>query len=124
MSLTKLSDNRLVVKLKTKYSLNQFISKAKVIPGSYGEDFSINIYNMIFNLATDVIKEYTEYYMDEYDSISDFLFWRFYLPKDVINELNLDKAFSGYLGIVNNYSWENDQDGIFSEAINRLISTL
>lgn len=64
-------------------TLNDFLTVAKVKDGSYSANLIKRLYNSLLTSAQDVCKEYQKYYSEEYENIVDFLFWKYFIPKDI-----------------------------------------
>lgn len=64
-------------------TLNDFFTVARVKKDSYSAGLIKRLYNGFFVSARDVYKEYQKYYSIEYESIEDFLFWKYFVPKNI-----------------------------------------
>ena len=69
-----------------------FISKVKVNVGTYAEDLFSRIYDSIFSELINLEEEFEKYYSIEYNSIQQFLFRKFCIPTDIIEEFFLLKS--------------------------------
>lgn len=68
-------------------TLNDFLTVARVENDSYSANLIKRLYNGLFTSAQDVCKEYQKYYSEEYENIVDFLFWKYFVPKNVTRRL-------------------------------------
>ena len=123
MIYRKLDDGRLIIKLAKKVDQQQFLKVCGTKNKSYGEEFALNIYRSVFLQADDIIREYQDYYSNEYESIEKFLFWRYHVPEDFISEV-IRKPDSGYLVIIKDYPWEYDEDNLFSDIVKQILESL
>lgn len=64
-------------------TLNDFLNAARVEKDSYSAGLIKRLYNGLFVSSRDVCKEYHKYYSAEYESIEDFLFWKYFVPKEI-----------------------------------------
>ncbi len=124
MKYISLPDDKFVFRLKKKYSKKQFLKKCDVTKGTFGENFALEIYNKMFEYAIDVIAEYKKYYSDEYESIRDFLFWRYCIPFETLDEILSESGKSGYIGIFHDHSWHLEEKNEFSRAVKDLFEKL
>ena len=123
MIYRKLDDGRLIIKLAKKVDQQLFLKVCGTKNKTYGEEFALNIYRSVFLDADDILKEQQDYYSTEYDSLGKYLFWRYHVPGDVINEVT-GKPDSGYLVIIKDYPWEYDEDDLFSDVVKQILESL
>lgn len=64
-------------------TLTDFLTAARVEKDSYSANLIKRLYNGLFACSRDVCKEYRKYYSAEYESIVDFLFWKYFVPKNI-----------------------------------------
>lgn len=74
-----------------KTKLNDFLTVARVDNDSYSANLIKRLYNGLTS-AQDVCKEYQKYYSEEYENIVDFLFWKYFVPKDTSKRFILQLA--------------------------------
>jgi hypothetical protein len=67
------------------------------------------------------VEEYLKYYREEYDSINQFLFWRYGISEEIQGKLGSIRK--GYLAIFD-YAWRIDDEAIFKESISQLFQEL
>lgn len=121
MLFFQISDYKYLIHLKKKVSWNEFRKEAKVISGSYAEIFAKRIYLSAFEHSTDLADEFKRYYQNEYKSFRDFLFWRYGVSEEIINQIV--ETSIGYLTIFN-YDWRINDDETLKISIGRLFSEL
>jgi len=124
MKFISLPDDKFVFRMNKKYSKKQFLKKCDVNKGTFGEIFALEIYNKMFEDAIDVIAEYKKYYSDEYDSIQEFLFWRYCIPFETLDEIFSESGRSSYIGIFSDYSLHLEEENEFSRAFKDLFEKL
>jgi hypothetical protein len=108
---------------------NKFIEKAYVRKNSFAYAYAKKIYKDIFSNANDLKKYYKEYYGEEYDDFTDFLYRKELLDYDDINKLEVtgDKKTILRLNMdINSYNmstlFECEDDMI--EVFNKLLEGL
>lgn len=107
--------------LKRRYSWNYFRAKAQVVSGSYSESFAKKTYDSIFVNSKDLLGEYHQYYEKEYRSLSDFLFWRHGISREIINELRPKK--NDFL-VIADFGYYVNENEVFDNAIEHLIQVI
>lgn len=121
MILFQISDYKYLIHLKRKVSWNEFRKKAKVIPETYAETFARRLYSSVFEHSTDLSDEFRRYYQNEYKTINDFLFWRYGISEEIINQIV--GAPIGFLSIFT-YDWRINDDETFRHSIEQFFSEL
>lgn len=121
MIIIPLADYQYVIRLQNKYSRKQFLKKCEITEETYGETFALGIYNKLFEGAIDVKNEYKKYYSDEYESIRDFMFWRYCISLESLDEVLSDIGRSSYIGIFRDNSWHLEENNIFTKAFLELL---
>ena len=81
--------------LKKRFNRKRFLKKAKVKKDSYAENIFARIYDALISETIDIQKEYRKYYIDEYDSITKFLYKRYNIGQPLIGHL-VEKIENGY----------------------------
>ncbi len=79
-------DKYLIV-LDRSYSKADFLRAAQVANGSYASELAERIYNCLLSHATDVLREYHEYYAVEYPDLEAFLYWKYNVDHSVAAEV-------------------------------------
>lgn len=69
-----------------------FLSKINVKKNTYSENLFIRMYDSIFSELINIEEEFEKYYKLEYNSLKEFLFKKFCVPKDVIEKMYSIKA--------------------------------
>lgn len=123
MIYRKLDDGRVMIKLAKKVDQELFLQVCGTKNKTYGEEFALKIYQSVFLDVDDIFKEYQDYYSTEYETIGEFLFWRYHVPEDIIKEFS-KKLGSGYLVIIKDYPWEYDEDNLFSDVVKKIFESL
>lgn len=121
MLLFQISDYEYLIHLKRKFSWDEFRKKTKVIPETYAETFARRIYSSAFEQSTDLADEFRRYYQNEYRSFNEFLFWRYGISEEIINQITGPRT--GYLTIFN-YDWRIGDDETLKRSIEQLFSEL
>lgn len=109
-----------------KITLNDFLTVAKVENNSYSANLVKRLYNGLFISAQDVYKEYQKYYSKEYETIIDFLFWKYSIPKSRSVRFIAQMAPDDVLLYGNQYSiiYTYLETEIMSEALKNIISEI
>ena len=110
-----------IVFMKRKYSWNYFRAKAQVVPGSYSESFAKRTYDSIFVNSIDLLREYHHYYEKEYLSLNDFLFWRYGISTDIINELRPKR--NNFLAFAE-FGYYINENNAFDDSIEHLLQVI
>ena len=121
MQLFHIKEYQYLVQLKRQYSWRIFRKIAKVIPGTYSETYAKNIYSSVFEYSTNLVEEYHKYYQDEYDTVNQFLFWRYGISEEIQGELGT--IGKGFLAIFE-YPWQVNEEEILNESIRQLFHEL
>jgi hypothetical protein len=121
MKLIPIGLSNKLVFLKRRYSWNYFRAKAQVVPGSYSESFAKKTYDSIFINSKDLLDEYHQYYDKEYLSLSDFLFWRHGISREIINEL---KPKKNNLLVFADFGYYVNENEVLDNAIEHLIKVI
>jgi hypothetical protein len=121
MELIQLHENCYFLCLKRAYTWNEFRIKSKVKTGSYSESFAQNLFHLVFQVTSNLINEYKDYYADEYDTLEKYLFWRHGISEEILDRTNPLKY--GYCTVVD-FNWRLDESKILRESIFQLFSSL
>jgi len=121
MKLFPIGLSQKIVFLNKRYSWNIFRAKAQVLPGSYSELFAKKTYDSIFVNSRDLLREYHQYYNKEYLSLSDFLFWRHGISREITNELRPKK--NNFL-VFADFGYYINENKVFDNAIEHLIQVI
>lgn len=107
-------------------TLNDFFTAARVERGSYSASLIKKLYNGLFVSARDVYKEYQKYYSIEYESIEDFLFWKYFVPKNISRQFVFQLAPNEILLYGNKFSiiYTFLETEIMSESLKSIISEI
>jgi hypothetical protein len=125
MVILPLGNYHYVIRLKKKYKKSELLRICKVIKGSYAEIFALQIYNTFIGQSIDVLQEYKMYYSEEYLSIQDFLFWKYYVPNTYFEDIFRGYSESTFIGLFEDYSWCIDEEGdVMTETIFNLLKEL
>ena len=117
MQIFYITDYQYLIHLKRRYSWRKFRQKAKVISGTYSETFARKIYSSVFEYSTDLRGEFQKYYVSEYENINQYLFWRYGISEEIIDQIKEIK--NSYLAIFN-FDWQIGDDEILKESIIQL----
>lgn len=120
MQIFKLLEDKYLVHLKNKHSWGEFQKKAKVKPDSYSSIFAHRLYSAVFVDSTDLKEEYRNYYELEYGDINRYLFWRYGISEEIINELYVPYR---NLFIVTFPLWM-DEDAALYQSVSNLFQEL
>lgn len=66
-----------------------FMDKSKIKTNSFAEKYLIKLFEDIFKSALDIKKIYLDFYKEEYEKFSDFLYQKELLNEDEIKIINL-----------------------------------
>jgi hypothetical protein len=121
MKLAHIHENQFLICLKRKYSWREFRKEAKVSPETYAESFSQNIYFAIFETSINLIEDYRKYYELEYENINQFLFWRYGISADILDQI--PDIENGYLALFQ-FFYHIEDDEIFWESMQNLLQSL
>ena len=121
MQLFHITEYQYLIQLKRKYSWQEFQKKARVTPGTYSENFARGIYSSVFEYSINLVEEYKGYYEMEYDNIHQFLFWRYGVSEEILEQIPANSI--GYLASVT-LETRIDEDEILNESIRHLLSDL
>jgi hypothetical protein len=66
---------------------NEFIAGAKVHSNSPAAELVSRIYCCLFNDVIDILAEYKKYYVPEYKTIWDYLYWHYLIKPGVIEKV-------------------------------------
>ena len=121
MALFHLKDDQYLLHLKRKYSFQEFCHKAKVLPGTYSASFVQRIFSLVFDFSENLVDEYRRYYSNEYENIDKFLFWRYGISEDIINQLRV--AEKDFL-VVFPYIYYTGEEDIFWQSIKSFFNAL
>ena len=107
-------------------TLNDFFTAARVEKDSYSASLIKRLYNGLFVSARDVCKEYQKYYSAEYESIVDFLFWKYFVPKNISRRFISQLAPHEILLYGNKFSiiYTFLETEIMSESLKSIISEI
>jgi hypothetical protein len=112
-------------------ALSEFTRALGCIGGTYTFELSERIYHHIFSCLFNVKKEYHQYYSKEYTSFPAFLYWKYDLDKEIIEENNKILEQSPFVGITPLYSdgdtvlyqlFEMDEGRSLLKKINKIVS--
>ena len=131
--IIRMDSDRHLVLIPKKITKDKFLSKAKVIKGSYFCKRLESIYIALTSSTTNVEEEYKTYYT-EYDIFYDFLYHKYVdLTDDEINmiveKVNSKKyiLLRGYMYELTDYNlqtifdWGDEFSDNFKEKINKLL---
>lgn len=121
MLFFQISDYEYLIQLNRKVSWGEFRENAKVIPETYAETYARRIYSAAFEHSIDLADEFKRYYKNEYKSFNEFLFWRYGISEEIINQISISRT--GYLTIFN-YDWRISDDEILNSSIQQLFREL
>lgn len=121
MELIHLHEDRYLICLERAYSWDEFRKKTKVKPGSYSETFAKKLFHSVFQATSNLVNEYKDYYVEEYETIEKFLFWRHGIAEEVLNGIIPLKY--EYCGVVS-FNWQLDASEILRESIFQLFNSL
>jgi hypothetical protein len=117
--------------LDQRFTEKQWLAASGVRDGSPAAGIAARTYACFFCGATDVLREYTEYYKKEYRDVWDFLYWHYLIDAAAIKALN--KAYkktqlllygdvhAGGDYYVGDYAMEEDQG---FPVVERIFATL
>lgn len=116
--------------LPAKCTLNDFITAAKVESDTYASILISRLYHGLVTTSINVIEEYNKYYSMEYENLSSFLYWKYYINKKVsesfLSQLHQDdvllygKFSSGCSWTVNTFI----DDDTMSKSLNIIINQI
>jgi len=88
---------------KRKYTKQEMLKIAKVKPHTYAWQFVEEIHHSIFICAKNLMNEYKNYYLLEYDSFEEYLFWRYGIQKNFFDGItNITDDNNLFLIVVEN----------------------
>lgn len=121
MQLFHIKEYRYLIQLRRKYSWQTFRKIAKVVPGTYSETFAKEIYTSVFDSSINLGREYHKFYKEEYDTINQFLFWRYGISEETQGQLGPIRK--GFL-VIFEYPWQIEDEEILKESISQLFQEL
>jgi len=125
MVIYPLQESQYIVRFNKKYSLKYFVEFCNVSKNTYGEDFSRRIYNKVIGHAIDVRQEFENYYSTEYQSLKEFLFWKYCVPDIYFDDLFQNYSQSTFIGIIQDYSlFYGDEDDFMKVTILHILNEL
>jgi hypothetical protein len=106
-----------------KTTLDDFLTVAKVKNDSYSANLIKRLYNGLFISDQNVSEEYQKYYLKEYENIVDFLFWKYFVPKDISRQFISQMAPNEILLYGNRFSivYTFLETEIMSESLKNII---
>ena len=124
MKMINLTEEEHLLFLHKKYSKREFLNVCEIGKNSFGKEFALRIYKMIFYFGLDVVGEYEKYYENEYESLLDYMFWRLCLPKEIIDDHKEMIEGSCFISLFKNHSFYLYEDNIFSDLIYEIFNAL
>lgn len=124
MEIFPIQDHKFIIRLKEKYTKKKFVNYFKPQKGSYSESFVLSIYDCLIINSIDIKNEYDTYYSDEYDSIEEFLFLRYFVTEDVIRKICDDLQKKEFIGIFQDFRFNFKDENIISGAIYKFLNQL
>lgn len=105
--------------------LSDFLTVAKVENDSYSANLIKRLYKGLMS-AQDISNEYQKYYSAEYESIVDFLFWKYFVPKNTSRQFISQLAPNEILLYGNRFSivYTFLETEIMSESLKKIISEI
>jgi hypothetical protein len=124
MKVFRLDDYQYFILLRKKYSQKLFLLKAKVSPGTYAESFIKLIYSSVFESSIQPLHEYNSFYKKEYLQFKDYLFWRYGISEEILNQLS--ETQPGFMAIYKlpSCTYVNEDDEIFNNSVKKIFEEL
>lgn len=97
------------------------MSMMKVTQGSYAELFATKLFDMIFTIPENIIKDYRKYYQSEYSNFNDYLFWRYGIERELSKKICGNKC--NFLALCK-FDFHNEEKDILSDTIEKFLKEI
>lgn len=124
MKYKNLSYSKFFLYLKKLSTEKDLLEIAGVHPDTYASSFVKELYQAIFVNSRNLNNEYQKYYACEYDTVEDFLFWRYGVEKEFFEGISKDKTASGVFLLVNNDKITVGENDEMNASVRDLLSKL
>ena len=89
------------------HSKSDFLRAAQVAADSLASELIERVYDCLVAHSVDIQEEYQKYYSDEYDNLGSFLYWKYNIDVDTIEQVESNLRPGQFLGYGSVY-WGGD----------------